>query len=319
MKNFIYVLIGAVAAATAAIFAPILLPSFDLRILNIGLVTGIAVIGLVFSFGYTGLINIGQSAFMGIGAYVSALLAARLGLSPFLAIPVSIVVGILMAVLIGLPLLRLRGHYLALGTLGLVVTIEIVLKNWTSVTGGYDGLSGIPPLSLGGVDFTRDDHFIFIVTGVLYLLVLLGFAIRQSRFGRAMIIVRDDELSAAACGVNVLRTKILAFAISGGCGALSGALSAHYSLYIAPTDFDLVRSLMVLAMLIFGGEVSFVGAILGAVLLTFLPEWLRFVGEAYIAVFSVLLVLILIFLPKGMFQGLMILAKKRIRPIRESS
>ncbi|MDX3893860.1 branched-chain amino acid ABC transporter permease [Pusillimonas sp.] len=303
-RNFLYPLTGLACAAAVAFFAPGVLSPFDLRILNLGLLAGIAAVGLVVSFGYTGLINIGQSAFMCIGAYISAVLTLRFGLSPVLTVPVSVAAGILAAAAIGLPLLRLRGHYLALGTLGLVVTIEVIVKNWTGVTGGYDGLSGIRPLEAFGVDFAEDENFIFIVAGLLYLFVLFGMALRHSRFGRAMIIVRDDELSAAACGVNVFRTKMLAFAISGGCGALSGALTAHYSLYIAPSDFDLVRALMVLTMVILGGEMSFFGAFLGAVFLTFLPEWLRFVGSAYIAVFSVLLILVLVFLPNGLFQGL---------------
>lgn len=303
-RHFLYPLISLACTAAVAFFAPEVLSSFDLRILNLGLLAGIAAIGLVVSFGYTGLINIGQSAFMCIGAYISAVLTLRLGLSPVLAVPVSVAAGVLAAVVIGLPLLRLRGHYLALGTLGLVVTIEVIVKNWTGVTGGYDGLSGIRPLEAFGMDFAQDENFIFIVVGLLYLLVLFGIALRHSRFGRAMIIVRDDELSAAACGVNVFRAKMLAFAISGGCGALSGALTAHYSLYIAPSDFDLVRALMVLTMVILGGEMSFFGAVLGAVFLTFLPEWLRFVGSAYIAVFSVLLILVLVFLPNGLFQGI---------------
>jgi branched-chain amino acid transport system permease protein len=304
MKSALVVLLALLAAGIGAAAAPELLSSYNLRLLNQALINAVAVVGLCFAFGYAGLIHLGQSAFMGFGAYLSAVATVRYGIDPLLAVPAAVLLGIAASVLVGWPLLRLRGHYLALATMGLVVTFEIIVKNWVGVTGGYDGMSGIPPVVLFGRRFADDADFLILSAGVLALVLLLGIALRHSRFGRAMISVRDDELAAAASGIDVFRTKMLAFVLCGALGALSGALYAHHAGYIAPNDFDLTRSLAVLAMLIVGGEFSFVGAVVGSVVVTFAPEWLRVLGSAYMAVFSILLLLVLIFMPHGVVGDL---------------
>jgi len=278
---------------------PLWLPAYELRVLNLALITSIAVIGLVFAFGYAGLIHLGQAAFIGIGAYASGLFARELGVGFWIAMPLSIAFGVLVSAIIGWPLLRLRGHYLALATIGFGVVFEIVAKNWTKVTGGYDGLIGIPPISVFGWTVDNDVQFFPVALAMTVVVALLAYAVRASRFGRAMIAVRDDELAAAVVGISVTRTKMLAFVIAGGCAALSGSLYAHYAGYVAPSDFDIVRAISVLAMLIVGGEMSVFGAILGSIVVSFAPEWLRFLGQGYLVAFSVILLAILVLAPQG--------------------
>ena len=291
--------IAGIVGAMVALALPVLISAYSLRVLDLAVISAIAVVGLCFAFGYAGLIHLAQAAFVGIGAYTTAVLTTRAGFGFWTAMPVAILLGALVSAAIGAPLLRLRGHYLALATVGLNVTMEIVTRNWTDVTGGDDGISGIPGISIGSFDFTSDRRFYYLALAFLLVVSAIGYAIRASHFGRAMIAVRDDELACGASGVDAFRTKLLAFTLCGAYGALSGTLYAHYANYIASSDFDSVRAITLLVMLIVGGEVSIAGAIAGCVLISFAPEWLRFLGEAYLTVFGIGIILSLILLPHG--------------------
>ena len=287
-------------AAVAALVLPTVLPVYGLRVLDLAVISSIAVVGLCFAFGYAGLIHLAQAAFVGIGAYVTALLTTRAGFGFWSALPLALLLGAGVSVLIGAPLLRLRGHYLALATVGLNVTMEIVAKNWVGVTGGDDGISGIPGIVVGGYKVSSDLRYYYLALGFLTVAALIGTAVRHSHYGRAMIAVRDDELACGAGSVDVFRTKLLAFTLCGVYGALSGTLYAHFAGYISPGDFDGVRAITLLVMLIVGGEMSIPGAIAGCVLVSFAPEWLRFVGEAYLTVFGFAIIAVLILLPGGL-------------------
>ncbi len=290
-------LVLAVALATLAL--PAILPQYDLRVLILALISALSVIGLCIAFGWAGLIQLGQAAFVGIGAYASAILARVYGFPFAAALFSAMVVTGAVAVLLGLPMLRLRGHYLALATVGLNATVLIVISNAGDFTGGYDGYSAIPPVALFGVAFTTDPQYYYLVWAILAAVSLGAISLRASRFGRALIAIRDDELAAGISGVTVIRLKVLAYGLCGVCGGISGSLYAHYAHYISPGDFDLVHSITLLIMLIVGGETSVGGAILGAILLSFLPEWLRFLGDGYLAVFAVGVLLVLVLMPAG--------------------
>jgi branched-chain amino acid transport system permease protein len=299
------------AVFAVALVIPHLLSAYDLRLLVLGLISAIAVIGLSVAFGWAGLIQIGHAALIGVGAYTTALLSLRLGFGFWTALPIAIVVTGLVSFALALPLLRLKGHYLALATVGLNVTLEIVTKNWSGLTGGYDGLSGIPPIGLFGIQLETDLEYYYLVLAFLAATTLFAASLRASYLGRALIAVRDDELASGTSSVPVVRMKILAFVISGCLAAISGCLYAHYARYIAPQDFDLLRSVTLLVMLIAGGDTSVLGAIAGAIVLTFAPEWLRFLGDAYLAVFGVAVVLILVLMPGGMAQQVRRLVRRR--------
>jgi branched-chain amino acid transport system permease protein len=302
-----------VVCAATVLAIPVLLSPYTLRVMDLAIISAIAVVGLCFAFGYAGLVHLGQGAFVGVGAYGAALLTTRLGLGFWTAMPLALVIGAAFAILIGAPLLRLRGHYLALATVGFNETVEIVAKNWTSLTGGDDGVSGIPGIGLFSLSFNTDRSFYYLALAFLVFAALIGTALRASRFGRAMVAVRDDELACGACGVTAFRAKLLAFTLASIYGALSGVLYAHYSGYIAPSDFDVVRSITLLVMLIVGGEASIIGAIGGAILVSYAPEWLRFLGQAYLTFFGIAIILVLILLPDGAAGALLALRRRAMQ------
>ncbi len=278
----------------------LVLADYRLRLLNVSVISAIAVIGFNFAFGLAGLISLGSAAFVGFGAYTLAILTTSGGWSPWLAMLAAILVTTLFAALIGTPLLRLKGHYLALATLGLNVSFTIVATNWISLTGGTNGISNIPGLSLAGFAFDDERRFLWLALFFLALCAAIAIALQHSRHGRAMMAVRDDETAARMIGIDVTRVKIAALCLSAAFAGLAGVLFATHMRFVAPEDFNYAHSIVYLAMLIVGGEGSVAGAIIGAVLLTFLPEWLRFLGDAYLAFFGLMLLLILIFLPTGL-------------------
>jgi branched-chain amino acid transport system permease protein len=275
------------------------LPEYHLRLLNLSIISAIAVIGLNIAFGYAGLISLGHAAFVGLGAYVLAILTTRFGLSPWLAMPAAITITVAFSLAIGLPLLRLKGHYLALATLGLNVSFVIVASNWLELTGGTNGISEVPTFDVLQYSLSSERSFLWLALVSLAIVVVLASLLHDSRYGRAMISVRDDELAAEMSGLDTTRLKILAFALSAGCAAFAGCLFACHVRFISPDDFSYANSISYLAMLIVGGESTIIGAILGSALLTFLPEWLRLLGNAYLALFGLLVFAVLVFLPTG--------------------
>lgn len=297
---------AAVAAACIAFLLALALPAFvsgyGIRILNLALISAIAVVGLNFAFGYAGLISLAQAGFVGCGAYLTALLSTGPGLSPWLSIPAAVVGTGAVSVAVGLPMLRLKGHYLALATLGFNVSFVIVVTNWKSVMGGTDGISGIPSLALPGWPITNDHRYYYVLWLALAAATWIAWRIRRSHIGLAMIAVRDDEIATGAASVGVTRIKVQAFALSALYAGLAGALFAHMTNFVAPDDFALSHSIIYLAMLIIGGEGSILGAIAGAVIVTFMPELMRDLGQSYLIVFGALMLLILIFLPKGLLS-----------------
>ncbi|MBV8188307.1 MAG: branched-chain amino acid ABC transporter permease [Alphaproteobacteria bacterium] len=294
--------IASCAVFALALLLPAVVSGYGIRILNLALISAIAVIGLNFAFGYAGLITLAQAGFVGCGAYITAILSTMVGLSPWLSIPIAVVGTGVISLAIGLPILRLKGHYLALATLGFNVSFVIVATNWKSVMGGTDGISSIPPLALPGWPIANDHRYYYVVWFALALTSWCAWRIRVSHLGLAMIAVRDDEIATGAASVGVTRIKLQAFALSAIYAGLAGALFAHMANFVAPDDFALSHSIVYLAMLIIGGEGSIAGSITGSVIVTFMPELMRDLGTAYLIVFGGLMLVILIFLPKGLLS-----------------
>lgn len=295
-------LLAVAAVFLLALLLPLFISGYGIRILNLAFISAIVVVGLNFAFGYAGLITLAQAGFVGCGAYGTAILSTTVGLSPWLSIPLATAFSGLLAVAIGLPLLRLKGHYLALATLGFNVSFGIVATNWKSLMGGTDGISGIPALELGAFSLGTDQRYFYVLWVALVAATWVAWRIRNSHVGLAMIAVRDDEIATATSSVGVTRIKVQAFALSAVYAGLAGALFAHMTNFIAPDDFALSHSIVYLAMLIIGGEGSIAGAITGAVIVTFMPELMRDLGTAYMIFFGCLMLLILIFLPKGLLS-----------------
>ncbi len=278
--------------------------NYYLGVLNLALVYAIAVWGLNIVQGLTGQVSLAQGAFWAIGAYTSMLLSKGLGLNFWLALPLSGLVTGGFGFALGLPSMKLGGRYLLLVTLAFSQVVHMVTLQWVSVTGGPDGVGRIPAPRIGGFALATNARYYYLLLASVALLVVAGMRIKESRVGRALISIRDNEIAGAGLGVDTRRYKIMAFTLSAVYGGLSGSLYAHMGRYIAPDMFGVQVSILFLAMLVVGGSGSVLGPFLGALLLAALPEVLRFSGSFYMAIYGVALVAIMIFMPKG-FAGLL--------------
>jgi len=259
-------------------------------IINIGIYI-IMALGLNLITGVTGQLSLGHAAFMSIGAYTSSLISMKLGLPFGVALLGGSLSAAFFGVLLGFPTLRLTGDYLAMATLGFAEIVRVILIN-LEVTGGALGLSPIPHKTTMPL--------------VLILVVLVVFAmtrIERSRFGRALLAIREDEIAAETMGINTFRYKIVAFALGSFCAGLGGSLYAHFITYINPVDFGFNKSIEILNMVVLGGMGSIPGTILGSVVLTIAPEFLRFVEQYRMLFYGALLVIMMIFRPNGLLGG----------------
>lgn len=279
-------------------------------ILHILVIAGIYIIltlSLNLIVGYTGLPALGHIAFACIGAYVSALLALRLGISPWLGLPIGAVIAGLLGLGIGYPSLRLKGDYLALATFGLGLIVYAVAKNWVGLTRGPMGLPGIPRFNLLGWQISQVWAYLILVTVFVLITIFIIYRIVKAPIGRVLRAVRDDEIAAQALGKDTQKHKLMVFVIGAFFAGIAGVLYAHYITFIDPSSFTVMESITVLLMVIFGGMASIPGSILGAVILIVLPEALRFLGlpssiaaQVRQMLYGALLVVLMIWRPKGL-------------------
>jgi branched-chain amino acid transport system permease protein len=260
----------------------------------------VAVLGLTIVLGYAGQINLAQAAFFGIGAYSVGLGTASFGLPFSLALAIGVAVAGASGAVLGLASLRIGGHYLAMVTISFQTILSLVLINWVSFTHGPDGIPNIERPALLGHAFNDADYLALSIAtlGVVALFVL---ALPTTRLGRAMRAVRDNELAAEVVGVATYRTKVIAFALSSVLGGLGGGLFAGGFSYVSPDQFTFGESVVFLTMVLLGGVRSPFGAMLGTALLILLPEWLRFLKVVYLAVYGAAVILIMVFMPDGIW------------------
>lgn len=254
--------------------------------------------------GYAGQISLGQAGFFGMGAYISGILTATFSLNPWFAMLVSAAFVTLLAFIVGFPILKLKGHYLAMATLGLGIIIYIVFNEAVDQTGGPSGLSAIPNLSIAGFTFNTDLRNYYLIWAVTLLVIGLSLNLVHSRIGRALRAIHDSEVAARVMGVNAHLLKVQIFALSAGLSAIAGSLYAHTMTFIAPASFGFNFSVELVTMVIIGGLASIYGALLGAALLTVLPEMLRAFQDYDIIVYGLLLVLMTMFMPGGLVKGI---------------
>ncbi len=273
----------------------------------------IVTIGLSLLMGYAGQISLGQAAFFGLGAYASAILTTRLGWSPWVALVAAAAGTGALAWLIGIPIFRLRGHYLAMGTLAFGVIVHIAMTEWREVTGGPTGLPGIPRLAIGGRLLNGDRAYYYLVWGAALGGLTAALNLANSRLGRALRAIRDSESAAESLGVDVPRAKNAALAVSAVYASLAGSLYAHYMTFVSPSAFDFDVSVRLVLMAAVGGMASLWGAPLGAGAILLLALALREVvpliahygaGEYEIIAYGVLLVAIMLYLPEGLAPAL---------------
>lgn len=306
----------AVAAAVAVLVAAMPLLVTDRYLLKVLTFVGINVIivtGMSLLFGYAGQVSLGHAAFFGLGAYSSA--ALSMAGWPW---PAALVAGILVAavggVALALPTLRLRGHYLAMATLGFGQIMYVLFVEAKGITGGVDGLYGIPPISIGPYQLQAPAASYLLVWAFAGLALLLAVNVVVLRPGRALRALHTSEPGAQACGINTVRIKTQVFVISAGLAGLAGVLYAHYVGFISPSSFTLNLSILLVAMVVLGGMRSIAGAVAGAVLLTLIPyldaifpglsrETVAALQDWETDIYGVTLIAVMLFMPGGLAGG----------------
>lgn len=264
----------------------------------------ILAVGLNLLLGYAGQISLGHAAFFGLGAYTSGILTSTYALNPWLAMIIAAVAVGGMAFVIGFPVLKLKGHYLAMATLGLGIIIYITFNEAVDLTGGPSGLSGIPNLSLGPLIFDNDLKNYYLIWCFTLATMLLSINLAHSRIGRALRAIHDSEVAARVMGVNARLLKVQIFALSAVISAVAGSLYAHTMTFVSPASFGFNFSIELVTMVIIGGLGSIYGSFLGAALLTLLPELLRAFQDYDIVIYGLLLIVMTMFMPGGLVRGL---------------
>lgn len=232
--------------------------------------------GLNILTGYTGLVSIGQAAFMGVGAYTVGLLEARLGTPFLLNLLAAGLVTAAVGMVFGIPSLRVKGLYLAIATIAASFVLHFVFQNWTTVTGGTRGIN-IPPASIFGLELVRPFDLYFVIVPLTCLFVLMAANLFRTRVGRAFIAVRDRDISAEVLGIPLLKTKLLSFGLSSFYAGVAGGLWAYFFRVVTPESFPFVYSIFFLAAVIVGGMGTILGGILGAIFMTMVPEVLKLI------------------------------------------
>jgi len=241
-------------------------------------ITAIVVMGLVLLTGYCGQLSLGQSAFMMIGAYTSGYLTVKQNWPVLPAMALGIVLAVLTALALGRMIFRLRGYYLSMASLGLLMIALTFARELSSITGGPNGLPGIPPLSIGGVNFFEDQQFYYVALVVSVVVLLLGLSLTRSRFGRALLAIRSSESAARSCAVDVASLKTRSFAFSAAVASAAGSLYVHYLGIANPGPFGLDAPIAQLTALTLGGLLSLWGAYIGSAIVVALPVFIGWVG-----------------------------------------
>jgi len=266
-------------------------------------INAIVVLGLNLLMGYAGQVSLGQAAFVGIGAYASAILGSKLDLSPWLGLLTGVGLSAVVAAMVGVPMLRLRGHYLAMGTLGFGMIVHIVMVQWEGLTTGTTGISSFAPLSIAGVKLDSEIRMYYLVAATCLVGLAMASNIINSRVGRAMRAVHTSEAAASTSGVDISRYKLQVFVISAGLAGLAGGLYAHHAGYVNPDSFGFGYSIQLLVMVVLGGMASVWGAVFGAGAVSLLAEYLRARQELSPVIFGLVLMAVMVFLPDGLWRG----------------
>jgi len=289
---------------------PIAFPeSYWITVLIYAGIYGLVVVGYDLLLGYCGQISLGHNGLFAIGAYASAIATTWFGWPSLLAIAGGIFITCAIALVVGIPTLRLRGYYLAIATMGFGFIVEAIIR--TEYFGGSSGISDIPPLTILGYSFDTDRNYYYLVWTIVFLLVIVCLRIGETALGRSMKAVHTDEEAAACMGIDVSKTKIQAFVFSAALAALAGSLYAHYGAVISPSSFNIMLSVKLLLMLFLGGAGSIYGGLIGALILFALPEFLGQLERLELALEGLAFMLILIFLPSGLVGGLNKMLKLR--------
>ena len=270
-----------------------------ITVLGFAAIYAIFVTGLNFFMGYAGQVSFGQNAYAALSGYTSAVLTSTYGWQPIAALPLGVGGALLAALLVGYPALRLRGHYLAMATLALGMIVYEIAVEWQSVTQGYMGISGIPPLGIGPWVLEDPRHQLLFLTGMLGVALFAAYRLKESRFGMALTAIAGSEDAAKALGIDVSHYKLAAFLIAAVYAALAGSLLVHFVGFVSPEVFGLHMVIAGFMMLYVGGIGSIAGPVFGALIISLLPETFRAFKDYQDLAYGAALIVILIFAPKG--------------------
>jgi branched-chain amino acid transport system permease protein len=317
------ILYPAVAAFAALVIAfPFLFSLYQVNIMISALTYVMLGLGLNIVVGLAGLLDLGFVAFYAIGAYAYALLNLHFGLGFWVVLPMAAFLGTFAGILLGFPVLRLRGDYLAIVTLGFGEIIRLVLENWGSFTHGPSGISNIPRPGFFGIEFGLLGGIVFmyyLMIGLVILTIVVVSRLKYSRVGRAWMALREDEIACQAMGIDKTKTKLMAFALGATWAAMAGVVFAAKTSFINPASFTFMESAMILSIVVLGGMGSTVGVILGALILILLPEYLRAFAEYRMIVFGAVMVLFMVFRPQGLIRDRRLRRKFRPAALRHGA
>lgn len=293
------ILCALVGAALTAIF-PFIVDPYTLHLAILSAIWVIAASSLNLITGYVGKLSLGHSAFFGIGAYTSAILSMYAGTPVWIALLASIPAAMLAALLIGPIVLWLRGAYFIIVTLSFSIVIQLVVINWVDLTNGPMGILGLPLPSIGGFEFSSKTSYFYLVAAGAAVTIWSIQRLRDSRTGRAFEALRENENVAASIGISKLHYSLLAFCVGAGFAGFAGALYGHYVSVITPDMFGFDVMVSMLVMVAIGGKGTLTGPLIGAVLVTFVPEQLRLVKEYRLSIFGLILMVSVVLMPDGL-------------------
>ncbi len=286
---------------------PFLFSMYQTTIMSTALIYVMLGLGLNIVVGLAGLLDLGYVAFYAVGAYSYALLNYHFGITFWVALPIGGILGTIFGILLGYPVLRLRGDYLAIVTLGFGEIIRLVLENWNDFSFGPSGIANIPRPSLFGVEMSLQaniNYLYYILIGLVIFTIFVVNRLQNSRIGRAWIALREDEIACQAMGIDKAKTKLTAFALGATWAGMGGVVFAAKTTFINPASFTIWESVMVLCIVVLGGMGSIIGVIIGAMVLILLPEYLRAFSEYRMLIFGIMLVTMMIFRPGGIIPDI---------------
>ena len=285
-----------------ALVFPFIFSMYQTNIMITGLIYVMLGLGLNIVVGLAGLLDLGYVAFYAVGAYSYALLNHHFGIGFWAALPIGAGVGVLFGILLGFPVLRLRGDYLAIVTLGFGEIIRLILENWNEFSFGPSGIANIPRPSLFSIQLSLHNATIYLYYLMILFVLFTIFVVNRlqdSRIGRAWIALREDEVACEAMGVDRRKTKLTAFALGATWAGMAGVIFAAKTTFINPASFTIWESIIILCIVVLGGMGSIIGVIVGALILILLPEYLRAFSEYRMLIFGGMLVLMMVFRPGG--------------------
>jgi branched-chain amino acid transport system permease protein len=315
---------GGVAVPLALLavgYAVFVLPhasSYVMRVLSVAGIYALLAIGFRFIFGLAGALSLAQGTFMGIGAYVSGILATRYGIPFDLALPASIGVPVVLALLVAAPVLRLQTHYFALATLLIGQVALLVATQWQSVTGGSNGIGGVPPLSLLGISFAGRFPTLLVVWTFVALGAVLAWQVGRGRLGDAYAVLRTNPAVARSVGIDTGMLRLTAFLLSAAYAGLAGSLYVHAIGVLSPDVLGFPVMVTCLTIAVVGSRLWVAGAIAGAILTIELPEWARFLRDDYMLAYGCVLLLVVVAVPGGLIDAADRLLARFVRPLPQN-